>query len=120
MCIWRTGDVECPGGSEYSVRTVTYQGFTDTRSCSSCSCGDPVGYCEDPSVRILSTQLFTHQAELDTENDCNIVYGTQLGNYDVSALLFDAGDPVASCTPSGGDPTGTVTVNGPTTLCCTG
>jgi len=45
-CTWRTGDNECPSGV-FTERSVHYfGGFTDTRSCQDCACGELDGVCE--------------------------------------------------------------------------
>ncbi len=39
VCIFQAGDQECP--AEYSEKTLRFEGLTDDRSCSSCSCSGP-------------------------------------------------------------------------------
>lgn len=40
-CIYQEGDHECPVGSLYSERVLSFQRLDDTRACPDCSCGLP-------------------------------------------------------------------------------
>ena len=42
QCLARDGDRECPG-PYYTVKHVFYSGLADTRDCTPCACGAPLG-----------------------------------------------------------------------------
>lgn len=155
VCIWAEGDLECPAG--FDDRTVYHSDFTDTRSCSACSCGGPSGSCEGQSIRVRGwcdidgffcvggpncgpnssgaceeevtfaiSELSACEA-LDHTDYCTPLCEpgevcasctTQHDLIEIRDITYDAGDPNASCPPSGGQPTGSVSGTSPTTICC--
>jgi hypothetical protein len=117
MCIWRPGEHECPAET-YTDRSVYHQDFSDSRGCSACSCGNPSGSCEDPYVRLLSTQFFSHHSELEIEPGCQYKTSSDFGGYEISGIQFNAGTPSAQCAPSGGTAYGGATATDPVTVCC--
>jgi hypothetical protein len=116
-CIYRTGDHECPSGP-FSVRTVYYASFTDTRDCTQCTCGSATGSCQG-SVHFsygnnlpqsCAGELFLDQAGFG-------------GCVQIDGSYFSVGSPsnpqpMGSCPPMGGALQGTVTRNGAVTTCC--
>jgi len=50
VCVWAEGDLECPAG--FDDRSLYNAEYSDTRDCSTCTCGAPTGACEDQSIRI--------------------------------------------------------------------
>ena len=114
ICIYAPGNVACPSGSAYSNRTVWYNNYTDTRTCSgNCSCGAPSGSCgggvtftqgtgtcgdiNDGTIGVASCHAPPIQ---------NPTYAT----YEPS--------PMAACTPSNDALMGALTPTQPTTFCC--
>jgi hypothetical protein len=116
-CIYHPDEVPCP--EAYPVQRVFYAGVEDTRACSPCACGEPEG----ASCSILATaytdaacQGLAVSAMVSSVLDfCGVlVPGTGLGSKSAEVLDIDPG----TCTPSGGEPTGSVKPTGPSTFCC--
>lgn len=119
ICIYQDGeDQPCPTEG-YTVPTNYYDDFTDDRSCTDCTCGDPTGTCAGSVALtnvcgsggsvILWTEVFTTgpNATCATPSSGGSVAGT-----------FNGPTPDGSCPPVGGEPTGTVTKTAPVTVCC--
>ena len=111
LCIARTGEVACPSAF-YSEQHVVYESFTDTRSCSACSCGSASSSCG-------GSVTFTYSFG----SPCNVAINdvpvggcgdldpqTQQGSY--------YPQPTGSCPPSDSALSGEVTANAPVTYCC--
>ncbi len=110
VCISQSGDVACPAGP-YGVRTLGYAGApTDTRGCGSCSCGAPSGISCGGSWVNYGVNTCSGGGTPNGLNDCVATNG-------VSSEYIP--NPSGGwCTPSNGDPTGSVTPTGPVTFCC--
>jgi hypothetical protein len=105
-CIFRTGDVACPGGV-YSVKRVVYGDAKDDRACSTCTCGDLTGSC--PAMI---------RKECASSTPLNVTTCGSIGD-PTNIMLVSAPQPTgASCPPTGGTPTGSMTPTSPTTFCC--
>jgi hypothetical protein len=114
-CIANTGGaVACPPGA-YSVQTVVYTGFQDTRDCSPCACGDTVIPCN------ATVDLFT---STDCSGTPNSLGGSTClaPNAGGSATLASAGAPnpgqATACGVTQSTATGAVSGTGPFTICC--
>jgi hypothetical protein len=117
ICIWQAGDTECPQG-DYSVKTLLHDGFTDTRDCEACLCGDPTGTCTEPVVRMhAQNNCPCVTAACDFGYTCKetpystVVYGLELRTLPTVDTAW--------CTPSDPQVTGDATADDPRTLCCT-
>lgn len=112
MCVWRYGDVTCP--SAYPEKQVTYNDVSDSRGCSSCTCGAPSGQtCPDASAYVVA--FGAH--EFPADGSC---VSLDAGG-DVTAMWFDPGSPHGgSCTPSSVHATGSATAIDALTVCCAG
>ena len=115
VCIYTSGDVTCPSGSTYSNRFVRYANYTDTRDCTTCSCGTPTGSCGGRVDFRSSTSL-----------GCNINPKSQITPGQCVALSLTINSdlqeyvpaPAPTCAPSTGSVTGSLSATGPTTFCC--
>lgn len=117
-CVAAAGDVACPSGP-FQDRTVYYADAMDTRNCAPCDCSAPSG------------QTCTGATSLYTDDTCTIV-GASIPNADqckslsslgaMSAEYLEAANQPAggACAPSGGGPTGAITLTGAMTVCCGG
>ncbi len=114
LCIWQDGDLECPADTVYTVKELYFDGVSDDRECSPCSCGALAGTCTNASVTLRA------------DNACvgasgNAIAAGGCGNGGTvapnSASLTATPNP--SCTPGGGNLGGDVVEQGPHTLCCT-
>ena len=117
VCVSQPGMAACPAGA-YSVAHVFYGGVSDSRSCSGCSCGTPTGTsCTGAQVDAFSMNT---GACGGTETplafgSCATVGVPILGEQETTAPTADNG----TCSPSGGQPSGSGVPATPTTLCCT-
>lgn len=112
----REGDPICP--ETYPVKHVFYSGLTDTRDCTDCTCGAPVG--SDCSAT-LSTYTDADCSTLMTAAWIGLVtqcHDAMTGSalQSMSAMLVD--NQPGSCEPSGGVPYGEATPTAPSTFCC--
>lgn len=105
-CIFRAGDVACPGGL-YSVKRLVYGDAKDDRACSTCTCGNIAGSC--PAMI---------RKECASSTPLDVTTCGSIGD-PTNIMLVSAPVPTGvSCPPIGGTPTGGVTPTTPTTLCC--
>lgn len=118
QCLFQSGDADCP--VTYPVRHTFYSTFDDSRDCTPCACGAPVG---STCMTMLST--FTDGAcssplssnTIDaTGPTCLDVMpsGQALGSKQASAPVYAPG----VCQASGGQPVGNAVPAEPTTFCC--
>lgn len=115
LCILsQAGAVSCPSGP-YTSKHVFYQGALDTRACSGCTCGSPVGVA------------CTGTLSLYKDSNCSSVLAsfpvpTACGGFtpgSLQSLKYVAGSATGgACTPSGGQPSGIVAPNQAITVCC--
>lgn len=114
VCIWASGDQMCPSNSEYSDRFAYYGDFSDTRDCTACTCGSPQGQCTG-QLRLANTPCggtITQQVWLDTDSCTNVSFTPG------SASSWTQNGFTATCSDSGGDPTGSAEPTAPVTVCC--
>lgn len=130
-CIWAEGESLCPAGSVYSEQTVYFESFSDSRSCSSCSCGAAQNTDCDGVIPI--TALYTtaegsgtiDPAENELANgSCRSVIPNEPVHPDsmvaYGLLGYVPEVPTSSgCDPIGGNPQGAVSGTNPVTVCCT-
>jgi hypothetical protein len=117
VCVFQAGATTCPAGA-YSVASVFYGGVSDSRACSGCSCGTPAGTsCTGAQVQGFSVNTGTcgGTAVTISSGPCETVGVTIEGEEEITAPTANNG----TCTPSGGQASGTVTPATPTTVCCT-
>ena len=112
LCVYRPGDMACP--SAYPQKTVVYEDFKDTRTCSGCSCGSASSTCGG-SLQLASgcsgtTLLYT------TVSGC----GLPAGGINVSTSHWASykPDPKGTCQESTSTLSGAATPTGATTVCC--
>jgi len=117
VCVYAPGSVACPAGFESPL--VLFNDFVDSRSClaGSCACAAPTGGCVATlalfdNLNCVGGVISTALTDICT----NFNFG---GGPSYSAAV-DVTPGAYSCTESGaGAPTGSVTLNAPTTVCCT-
>ena len=112
ICIYTSGSVACPTGSSYSNRLLRYASFSDTRDCSSCSCGAPSGSCGG------DVTFAEGPGTCGNYNDGVVSTACAQVTPGSATLVGYAPDPAATCMPSSGLVTGAVTATQPTTFCC--
>ncbi|MFT3764709.1 MAG: hypothetical protein QM820_04210 [Minicystis sp.] len=121
-CVFRDGDRDCtdPSFGPYTEKHVFYEGFTDTRSCSPCTCGPPAGSTCTAQISIhadaacSSLPLDAHLMDSSAPACVDVIAGSALGSKSASPPTYTPG----ACQPSGGEPMGSAVPVGPSTLCC--
>jgi hypothetical protein len=111
LCIYKIGDNQCPAGG-YTQKHVFYDSFTDTRTCTSCSCQINNPICSNHTVHAYSDASCGSEVAAVTSNGCKAMTWR-------SARLTASITSGGTCTPAGGQPTGAITPTGPATVCCT-
>ena len=113
LCVWHSGDVECPPGYDGGERIVAFDGVVDDRDCEgACTCVLP--------------ETCTGDARGGDPTDC--ANGVELADYGVCFESTDVTElrgsqesaPALACTPGAPSvpPVGTVTGEAPVTFCC--
>lgn len=119
VCIGRAGDEACPGGL-FTERFVFYEGYDDGRGCTGCTCGSPTGgACEitmgvydDPAVGTCNNSVASF-----TAGSCFDLTGNP-AIFGLTATVTGAPSGSSCSVTGGGQPTGQVTPETPTTFCC--
>ncbi len=110
MCIAQSGDLTCLDPF-YSVKHLLAAGFTDGRSCSTCGCNPAVSTCG--GAIDFSSNSCSILVDAINAGACAASPGAGLFiNYNPS--------PSGTCGATGGMLSGSVTEQGPLTLCCDG
>jgi hypothetical protein len=120
VCVLHEGDVDCPSGSPYSMKSVFYQGYDDTLACSPCTCASTVGACS-ARLSVYSDgacgTLLAADPIGSLQPQCiplDIQPSTALASKSLDTLAYTPG----TCEPSGGVATGSLTPTAPFTFCC--
>jgi hypothetical protein len=129
-CVFKSvsGAAVCPAGfGQAHVTMPSATSVTDTRGCTACSCGSPTGASCAGAATFYSAPGCTDDAGA---SDAGAASLTLTADGVCHGVLLDASLPVASialdasvasqgtCTPSGGEPTGSVTPTNETLYCC--
>jgi hypothetical protein len=112
LCVWKAGDVDCPAQG-YSDKGVFYQDLDDTRTCTACSCDGPD--CTQSWHVFASSDTMCDEPiiTLTGENQC-VQVNPSNNQLRVGVTIEGTGE----CTPSGGEPQGSVKGTDPITVCC--
>lgn len=111
MCIYRPGDAPCPTNG-YTKKLMVYEGFTDGRTCSACTCGSATSSCKGQvnMVSACSGTPILYSSISGCGAPSTDVASTQYGTYTPA--------PSGTCPPSTSTLSGTVTTSGESTVCC--
>jgi hypothetical protein len=111
LCVAQEGTWACPAG--YPQQHMYYTAYSDSRSCTSCTCGPPTGIACTATLSTFGNPTCSGGfAPLSAPAQCGGV-GVR------SALTAGTTATGGACSPSGGQPTGGVTPTGARTVCCT-
>lgn len=118
-CIAKTGEQNCPAG-DFSLRTVSYSDYVDSRDCSDCACGGAAGGTCKLTISLFSDAALnscTLPLAMVESNACVDIPGNaRVGSRTSAVTQAPAG---GSCPVTGGGvASGGVTATGPTTFCC--
>jgi hypothetical protein len=113
--------VACPSSEpDYPFRYVYYEGMSDGRGCTTCSCSGPAGTTCSYAPGVLP--VFSYGSGCTVFSGNPYVVPAPCTGKVPSDLAFglgiDAGIEAGGCTPSGGQPDGSVVPTTATTLCC--
>ena len=119
LCFSREGDQECPGG--WSEKHTFYKSIDDTRACSACSCGSPVGSACSAQISAYGTSNCTQSGSFGSVTMTDIKDGC----FDIApgmGLLSKGATPPTYtpgvCQALGGEPSGEAVPANPSTFCC--
>jgi hypothetical protein len=114
FCIHKEGDHACPS-EDYPAQFVAHKTFNEGRSCTTCTATPVGGACASNSWGTRADQdCIVGAAPTDkTAPNCYQYLGSGT-IIDIRAMAPTA----ATCTPTGGAPTGTAALADPVTYCC--
>ena len=112
-CVARSGMMPCP--ASYPVQRTYYESGTESRGCTPCTCGAPLGAaCTGGTLEANPNSTCQNTpTPFPVPQACTRLNGAQAAL--ISGLTLDAGP----CAPDGGQPTGAFAPTTPTTICCT-
>lgn len=114
LCIQSSGAVSCPSG--WSASHLEYSGLSDTRGCSSCSCGAATGgTCGGENAIDYWT---TPACPATTPTGSIAPMSSCVSTTGIESLQYSAVATGGTCTPSPVSATGSATPTGPVTVCC--
>ncbi len=111
VCIYAPGDAACPA-TGYVQKQVFHEGFSDTRSCSACSCGAPQGDCSASKVDVYAGSSGC-TGSVTSSNKVGSCKKTS-----VCSLKYSEAKPNITCSPSSSTLSGGVEATGALTFCC--
>jgi hypothetical protein len=119
LCFSREGDQECPVG--WTDKHTFYKGIADTRACSACSCGAPVGSTCSAQVSAygntgcMPSGFFASVTMTNIKDGCvDIAPGMGLLSKGATPPAYTPG----VCQALGGEPSGEAVPTIPSTFCC--
>jgi hypothetical protein len=122
LCIFKSGVNACPNGPFQDLH-VLYTGVTDTRDCTPCTCGAPLGAACTAQITVYASNVGctgnpVATLSIDSANgNCTAL----ANNPQIGARKATVSPPTGgSCGPSTGQPVGTVDGDPATavTFCC--
>ena len=122
-CISREGDQGCSDSlfAPYTEKYVFFASIHDTRGCTPCTCGSPVGSTCSASISIFTddkcAEAPDYVATIDSSGPAcyDVVAGVALGSKSATEPVYAPG----ACEAGGGEPTGSAEPADPVTFCCT-
>jgi hypothetical protein len=114
-CVAKPGEQACPPG-EYSEAIVVWQGVSDGRDCTACSCNvQGAATCAGVLQEYGDLGCFFERTELPLDGACHPAAAPG----DVGwAVRYDGTPPSFACASSGSTPSGTATTADALTFCC--
>lgn len=125
LCIMKigAGDVDCPEGA-YSEKYLLYKDVIDTRDCTDCQCGAASNLrCDGKLIVFADRDGCIDQEATIPSGSCgdfsppSVIDSSDATKGPPKTFKFVA-EPKGTCSPSGGQPTGTVEPDKPQTICC--
>lgn len=117
VCIYQKGDHACP--AEFSAeRELVFDDFSDTRTCSTCTCSAQNATCTATVTRYQNAQnncSGTSATLTVTESGSGCITKASQTSFQTTAITKN---PSAACVKQGGTATGSAAPIQPTTICC--
>ncbi|MCA9625222.1 MAG: hypothetical protein KC731_39640 [Myxococcales bacterium] len=116
-CIFAAGDLPCPGGLGYGLKSLVHAGaLTDDRDCTTCSCGTPQGgLCQSETTVYSVSNCTSPKKAITHDGSC-----TAMGSAGFASLATVAGlHTPGTCEATGGEAVGEATTERLHTVCCT-
>jgi hypothetical protein len=120
FCVSQPGTLACPGGT-YAVPFTTFQDASDTRACTTCSCGPPqseLGMKAQGQDQPLQCYGSIEICEDDACSQGCTSAGCQSSGGKYVKVDVELTPSEAGCEPEGGERTGQLEPTGPITFCC--
>jgi hypothetical protein len=116
-CVLQPGTGGCSGAGFYSVQRTYYGGAQDTRGCSACTCNSTSGVDCNAGAQVVlwATSGCDGGASLPLSP---LPAACSAPAFTVRGATFTT-TPMGSCTPVGGQATGSIVPQNPVTICCT-
>jgi hypothetical protein len=109
LCVYRSGSQNCP--ASFPVKQTFTDNVNDARACTACACSSAGVQCSATTSIYTASDCSGAHADVGNDGSC----APFLGGASVLVTVTKSG----SCTPSGGQPAGTITEgNLKTTVCC--
>ncbi len=117
QCLVQYGERECPAA--YPDRHVFYYGVADTRACTPCACGEPVGSTCTAQLSVFKDSACsglsgTYGIDASGPKCFDMLSGVALGSKLATAPAYAPG----ACQASGGEAIGDAVPDEPSTFCC--
>jgi hypothetical protein len=113
ICARKTGSASCAGGYPTSTGAVWSNGVNDDRSCGACQCAGGYGTCNNATIQLYSSAgCAGNPATIPgAEGDaCPLPFAPLSGRI--------TGTPVPTMCVANVYASGTITEDGPSTVCC--
>jgi hypothetical protein len=120
LCIQKAGTPACPPGFP-NVHTVGTSLGTDSRGCSTCTCGPPTAQCNDAMVTFWTDDTCADAGvgTVALNGSCNdIVMSNGTSNATARSFQYSATLTNEACGDGTSNPTGGVALDGTSTICC--
>jgi hypothetical protein len=121
LCIFKAGVTSCPSGYQaIATGTQYYENWTDTRKCTSCTCGSVT--CGGTVTAFTDTGCTQNATQIDINGGCTTLpkdptpSGNGMSKQDTLSIRWDNGGPV--CGQGTSNVIGAATPDTAITVCC--
>ena len=120
LCIFKDGDADCPSDGPYKSKSLLHLGIDDSRSCSACTCGAPVGMiCSGTSTLYGDGACAQAVGSVTQDGSCTSL-GEGLAAATVMYVPSGGGPSNGACAANVSNAFGNAKVKDPVTVCCAG
>jgi hypothetical protein len=120
ICVYADGAGVCPPSYE-AFQATAYGDYDDSRGCTECGCAAPTGIqCTGTVTDYDSRVRCGGNATVIGAGECLEIPPQSEGSEDFRHTLFKDSSSGGTCTPTGGEKTGSIELVEPVTFCCVG